>query len=116
VISYGMDYPGTPIGEGLSAKEGMEQPVTYWLPSIAPCGSNFYTGNLFPKWKNHLFVASLAAKELRRLEIKGNKLIAQEVIFKGETDANRIRDVIGGPDGSLYVLFRERIARLTPAK
>jgi aldose sugar dehydrogenase len=116
VISYGMDYPGTPIGEGLSAKEGMEQPVTYWLPSIAPCGSSFYTGNLFPKWKNHLFVASLAAKELRRLEIKGDKLIAQEVIFKGETDANRVRHVIGGPDGALYVLFRERIARLTPAK
>ena len=116
VITWGMDYPGTPIGEGLQMKEGMEQPVTYWLPSIAPCGSSFYTGNLFPKWKNHLFVASLAAKELRRLEINGGRLVAQEVIFKGETDANRIRHVIGGPDGALYVLFRERIARIVPAK
>jgi glucose/arabinose dehydrogenase len=60
-------------------------------------------------------VATLAAKELRRLELKDGKLVAQEVIFKGETDSNRIRHVIGGPDGSLYVLFRERIARLTPA-
>lgn len=116
VITWGMDYPGTPIGEGISVKEGMEQPVTYWLPSIAPCGANFYTGSLFPKWKNHLFVASLAAKELRRLEVNGGKLVAQEIVFKGETDANRIRHVIGGPDGALYVLFRERIARMTPAQ
>lgn len=115
VITWGMDYPGTPIGEGIQFKEGMEQPVTYWLPSIAPCGANFYSGNLFPKWKGNLFVASLAAKELRRLEVKGGKLIAQELILKGETDSNRIRDVVGGPDGALYILFRERIARITPA-
>lgn len=115
VITWGMDYPGTPIGDGLSVKEGMEQPVTYWLPSIAPCGVSFYNGNLFPKWKNSLFVATLAAKELRRLELKGGKLVTQELIFKGETDANRIRHVIGGPDGAIYVLFRERIARMAPA-
>ena len=117
VITWGMDYPGTPMpGSEGTAKEGMEQPITYWLPSIAPCGASFYSGDLFPKWKNHLFVASLAAKELRRLEIKGDKLVSQEVVFKGETDSNRIRHVIGGPDGALYVLFRERIARITPAE
>ena len=117
VISYGMDYPGTPMaGNEGTAKAGMEQPVTFWVPSIAPCGANFYAGDLFPKWKGHLFVASLAAKELRRLEIQGGKLVAQEVVFKGETDSNRIRHVIGGPDGALYVLFRERIARIAPAK
>ncbi len=117
VISWGMDYPGTPMpGSEGTHKAGMEQPVTYYVPSIAPCGSNFYTGDLFPKWKGHLFIAALAAKELRRLEIKGDKLVNQEVIFKGETDSNRIRDVIGGPDGALYVLFRERIARITPAE
>lgn len=116
VITYGMDYPGTPMpGSEGTAKEGMEQPVTYWVPSIAPCGASFYSGDLFPKWKNSLFVASLAAKELRRLEIKGDKLVHEELIFKGETDSNRIRHVIGGPDGALYVLFRERIARITPA-
>ncbi len=116
VITYGMDYPGTPMpGSEGTAKEGMEQSVTYWLPSIAPCGASFYSGDLFPQWKNSLFVASLAAKELRRLEINGNKLVSQEVVFKGETDSNRIRHVIGGPDGAVYVLLRERIARLTPA-
>lgn len=117
VITWGMDYPGSPMpGSEGTAKAGMEQPVTYWLPSIAPCGANFYSGDLFPKWKNSLFVASLAAKELRRLELKGDQLVSQEVVFKGETDANRIRHVIGGPDGALYVLLRERIARVTPAQ
>jgi glucose/arabinose dehydrogenase len=105
-----MNYDGTAMTD-ITAKEGMEQPVTYWVPSIAPCGANFYTGDLFPKWKNHLFVATLAAQELRRLELAGNKLVAQEVIFK---DLGRIRHVIGGPDGALYVLLPERIARIAP--
>jgi glucose/arabinose dehydrogenase len=91
----------------------MEQPVTYWLPSIAPCGANFYSGDLFPKWKRHLFVASLAAEELHRLEINGGKLVTDEILFKG---LGRIRDVIGGPDGALYVLLPDRIARIAPAK
>jgi len=113
VITYGMDYPGVafPGSEG-TAKAGMEQPVTYWVPSIAPCGANFYTGDLFPKWKNNLFVASLAAEELHRLELKGDKLVAEEIIFKS---LGRIRDVITGPDGALYVLLPKRIARIVPA-
>ncbi|HEX2854013.1 MAG TPA: PQQ-dependent sugar dehydrogenase [Opitutaceae bacterium] len=111
VITYGMDYDGSSI-TAITAKEGMEQPATYWVPSIAPCGINFYTGSLFPKWKNHLFVASLAAQELRRLEIKGDKVVAQELLFK---DLGRIRHVIGGPDGAIYVLLPNRIARMAPA-
>ena len=111
VITWGMDYNGTAMSES-PTKEGMEQPVIYWLPSIAPCGMNFYTGSLFPKWKNHLFVASLAAQELRRLELKDHKVVAQEVLFK---DLGRIRHVIGGPDGAIYVLLPERIARIAPA-
>ena len=111
VITYGMNYDGTAMTD-ITAKEGMEQPVTYWVPSIAPCGANFYAGDLFPKWKGNLFVASLAAEELRRLEIRGDKVIAQEILFK---KLGRIRHVIGGPDGALYVLLPERIARLTPA-
>lgn len=111
VITYGMNYNGTAMTD-LTAKEGMEQPLTYWVPSIAPCGANFYTGNLFPKWKNHLFIASLAAEELHRLEVVGDKVIAQEVIFKG---LGRIRDVVSGPDGALYVLLPNRIARVAPA-
>lgn len=112
VITHGMDYNGTAITD-LTAKEGMEQPVTYWVPSIAPCGANFYSGDLFPKWKNHLFVATLAAQELRRLELRGDQLIKQEILFK---DLGRIRHVIGGPDGALYVLLERRIARITPAE
>ncbi|MES2693997.1 MAG: PQQ-dependent sugar dehydrogenase [Verrucomicrobiota bacterium] len=112
VISYGMEYDGSALTD-LTHKEGMEQPVVYWLPSIAPCGINFYTGDSFPKWKNNLFLASLAAMELRRIEIKDQKVVKQEVIFK---NAGRIRHVIGGPDGAIYVLLPERIARLTPAQ
>jgi glucose/arabinose dehydrogenase len=111
VITYGMNYDGTAMVD-ITAKEGMEQPLVYWVPSIAPCGANFYTGDLFPKWKNHLFVASLAAEELRRLEIADGKVVAQEVIFK---NLGRIRHVITGPDGALYVLLPARIARLAPA-
>ena len=110
VITYGMNDDGTAMVD-ITAKEGMEQPVTYWVPSIAPCGASFYTGELFPKWKNHLFVSSLAAEELHRLEIKGGKLIAEEVLFKS---LGRIRHVIGGPDGALYVLLPTRIARMAP--
>jgi glucose/arabinose dehydrogenase len=111
VITYGMNYDGTPMTD-LTAKEGMEQPVTYWTPSIAVCGINFYSGDLFPKWKHHLFVASLAAEELRRLELRDGRVVGQEVLFK---NLGRIRDVVGGPDGALYVLLPTRIARLTPA-
>jgi glucose/arabinose dehydrogenase/cytochrome c5 len=110
VITYGMNYDGTAMVD-ITAKEGMEQPVTYWVPSIAPCGANFYTGDLFPKWKNNLFVSSLAAEELHRLEIKDGKLATDEVLFKS---LGRVRHVIGGPDGALYVLLPNRIARLAP--
>lgn len=111
-ITFGMNYNGTAMTEA-TAKEGMEQPVTYWTPSPALCGINFYTGNAFPKWKNHLFVSSLAAQELRRVELKGGKLVTQEILFK---DLGRIRQVIGGPDGALYVLLPTRIARIVPAE
>jgi len=112
VISYGINYDGTTMTE-LTHQEGMEQPVVYWTPSLAVCGLNFYSGNLFPNWKNNLFLASLAAQELRRIEIKGSQVVTQEVIFK---NLGRIRHVVGGPDGALYVLLPERIARLAPAK
>lgn len=112
VITYGMEYNGSAMTD-LTHKEGMEQPLTYWVPSLAVCGVNFYTGDLFPKWKNHLFLATLAAQELRRIEVRGGKFVAQETIFK---DLGRIRHVIGGPDGALYVLLPERIARLAPAE
>lgn len=112
VITYGMNYDGTAMVD-ITAKEGMEQPVTYWTPSPAVCGGNFYNGKLFPKWKNNFFVAALASQELRRVEVKAGKLIAQEILFK---DLGRIRHVIGGPDGALYVLLPDRIARIVPGE
>ena len=93
----------------------MEQPVTYWTPSIAVSAITFYTGNPFPHWKNNLFVSSLAAQELRRLVLVDDKVQSQEILFK---DIGRIRDVITGPDGFLYVVLNSpgKIVRLEPAK
>jgi Glucose/sorbosone dehydrogenases len=120
VITYGMDYNGSPI-TAITAKEGMEQPVIHWTPSIAVCGIAFYTGDKFPKWKNNLFVTSLAAEEFRRVVIDGEKVVSQELLFKG---IGRLRDVANGPDGYLYVVLNtgrnpsdesSRIIRLEPA-
>ncbi|MDQ5980047.1 MAG: aldose sugar dehydrogenase, partial [Verrucomicrobiota bacterium] len=80
VITYGMNYDGSPI-TGETAREGMEQPVTYWVPSIAVCGIDFYEGTLFPKWTGNLFVSALAQQELRRLVINGDKVVSQEVVL-----------------------------------
>ncbi len=114
VITYGMNYNGTPI-TGITEKEGMEQPVIYWVPSIAACGLDFYTGDKFPKWKNDLFAGGLAAQEVRRLTLKDKKVVSQEIVLKG---IGRVRDVAAGPDGFIYVLLNgpDRIVRLVPAK
>jgi glucose/arabinose dehydrogenase len=102
VISHGIDYPGTPIGEGITHKEGMEEPVYYWDPVIAPSGLAFYTGNLFPQWKNSVFVGGLRGMELDRLTIVDDKVVSEEPLL---TELNtRIRDVRVGPDGAVYVL------------
>jgi len=112
VITYGMNYDGTPIADG-TAKEGMEQPVVYWTPSIAVCAIDFYVGDRFPRWNNDLLVSSLAAEELRRVRIENGRVTKQEVLFKG---IGRIRDVVVGPDGLVYVAFNvpDRVARLVP--
>jgi glucose/arabinose dehydrogenase len=102
VISHGIDYPGTPIGEGITHKEGMEEPVYYWDPVIAPSGLAFYTGNLFPQWKNSVFVGGLRGMVLVRLAIVDDKVVSEEPLL---TELNtRIRDVRVGPDGAVYVL------------
>jgi len=113
VITYGMDYDGSPITD-LTAKAGMEQPVVYWVPSIAVCAIDFYTGDRFPRWRNDLLVSSLAAEELRRVVLDSGKSTKQEVLFKG---IGRVRDVVSGPDGLVYVAFNgpDRVARLVPA-
>ena len=116
VITHGIDYDGSLIGEG-RAKAGMEPPRYFWVPSIAPSGMAFYTGDAFPGWKGNLFVGSLKFGRLVRLELNGETVTHEERLLK-EIGA-RIRDVRMGPDGMLYVLTDEsagRLLRLEPVR
>ncbi len=113
VITYGANYgTGTKIGEG-TEKAGMEQPLWKWVPSIAPSGMAFYTGDKFPKWKGSLFVGALAGQLIARLTLNGDTVVKEERI-KG---TGRTRDVRAGPDGFLYVLSEAEgaLLRLEPA-
>ena len=102
VITHGIDYSGAAVGAGITAKEGMEQPVYYWDPVIAPSGLAFYQGSLFPEWKNSVFVGGLRGMLLDRLTLRDDKVVAEEALL---TDLHsRIRDVRVGPDGAVYVL------------
>jgi glucose/arabinose dehydrogenase len=95
----------------------MEQPVKHWVPSIAPSGMAFYTGDLLPKWKGNLFVGALAGQILVRLTLDGERVIQEERLLGDLGD--RIRDVRQGPDGALYLATdgtRGRILRLAPAR
>ena len=115
VITYGVDYSGARIGEG-TAKEGMEQPVYYWDPVIAPSGATFYTADAFPEWRGSLLVGSLQPGALVRLTIGGDGVTSEERYLP---DAGRVRDVVQGPDGFLYLLIdasNGRILRVEPAK
>ena len=102
VITYGVNYGiGTKIGEG-THKEGMAQPLHYWVPSIAPSGMAFYTGDRFPRWKGDLFVGALKDQLLVRLRLDGENVVREERLLQGVL--GRIRDVREGPDGYLYLL------------
>ncbi|WP_258105673.1 PQQ-dependent sugar dehydrogenase [Marinoscillum sp. MHG1-6] len=113
VITHGINYDGRPITP-LTEKEGMEQPLLHWTPSIAPCGLTIYLGSEFSKWKGDLLAGSLRAQELRRIRLAENGLIVeQEVLLKG---FGRIRDVRTGPDGLVYLLTDDpsRLFRIVP--
>ena len=102
VISYGEEYGSDiPVGEG-TAKPGMEQPLYYWVPSIAPSGMMFYQGERFPQWQGNLFIGSLKFRLLVRLELDGEKVVSEERLLRDEL--GRIRDVRMGPDGFIYLL------------
>ncbi|MDX5331691.1 MAG: PQQ-dependent sugar dehydrogenase, partial [Caulobacteraceae bacterium] len=115
-ITYGLEYSGRPIGEGLTAKEGMEQPAYYWDPVIGPSGMIFYDGDLFPAWKDSLFVGALRDRQLVRLTLDGERVTGEERLL---TDLKeRIREVDQGPDGAIYVATdsaQGRILKLVPA-
>jgi glucose/arabinose dehydrogenase len=117
VITYGANYgTGTRIGEG-TQKAGIEPPLYYWVPSIAPSGMAFYEGDKFPNWRGNLLIGALADKMLVRLELNGEKVVREERMIKGAI--GRIRDVRVGPDGFVYLLTDERrgiLARLEPIR
>ena len=115
VIVHGIDYPGEPIGEGITQKAGMEQPRYYWDPVIAPSGLAFYNGSLFSKWKSSIFVGALRGRFLDRLTLSGDKVISEEPLLVDMH--NRIRDVRVGPEGAVYVLTDgngAKLLKLTP--
>jgi len=101
VITYGRDYSGASIGEG-TAKAGMEQPLHYWDPSIAPSGLAFYDSDVIPGWKGSLLIGSLKFRLLSRLEIDGNRIVREERLLQGLNE--RLRDVRVGPAGLVYLL------------
>jgi len=113
-ITFGIDYDGSIISDD-TAKAGMEQPVHYWDPSIAPSGMDFYNGDRYPDWKGNLFVGALKFSYLDRIELEGEKVVHEEPLLEG---IGRVRDVKQGPDGYLYILEESggRMLRLVPAE
>src|SRR3954468_2652541 len=103
-IAYGIEYAGGTITGGITQKEGMEQPIYYWDPVIAPSGMTFYTGSLFPAWRDSLFIGGLGSTALVRVEIKNDRVTGEERLLTDMQPRERIRDVRQGPDGALYVL------------
>ena len=117
LVSYGVNYDGTPVGSGKATMEGVNDPIWHWTPSIAPSGMAFYTGDLIPRWKGSLFNGALKFELLSRLEMEGDKRMKEERLLRNMRE--RIRDVRQGPDGALYLLTDNssgRILRIVPAK
>ncbi|MGI1985766.1 PQQ-dependent sugar dehydrogenase [Shewanella glacialipiscicola] len=110
VITYGENYGGGKIGEG-THKTGMEQPVYKWVPSIATAGFMFYTGDKFPQWQNNILLASLKEKTLVRLVLDGDKIIKEERLLKTEL-GQRLRSVVQGPDGLIYLVTDEAKSKI----
>jgi glucose/arabinose dehydrogenase len=116
VIGYGVDYSGAKIHDSTS-KPGMEQPIKYWVPSIAPSGMAFYQGDRVPAWKGSLFVGALASRLLVRLSLDGEKVTGEERLLQDLRE--RIRDVRAGPDGALYLVTDNtagRVLKVGPAR
>ena len=115
-ITYGVDYTGLPISDKV-AMDGMEQPLLYWVPSIAPSGMTFYDKDLFADWKGDLLVSALAGEQLRRVKLKAGKVLKQET-FLTELKT-RFRNITTAPDGSIWVLTDEpegKVLKLTPKR
>jgi len=116
VIGYGIDYSGEKIHPS-THREGMEQPLKYWVQSIAPSGMTFYTGELFLRWRGNLFIGALIGEMLVRLDVSGNTIVNEERLLQQLRE--RVRDVRQGPDGALWLAtdsFSGRILRIAPAR
>jgi glucose/arabinose dehydrogenase len=119
-VSYGVQYDARQadgrknvvVGTGATSMPGVEQPIYFWVPSIAPSGMAFYTGNLFPEWRNNLFVGAMAGRHLVRLVLDGERVVAEEQLL--EELELRIREVRQGPDGALYVFGGDSLLRISP--
>jgi aldose sugar dehydrogenase len=120
IITYGREYgdDALPVGEGISAKEGLEQPTYFWNPNIAPSSIMFYTGHLFPKWKGNLFATTLKTRNLVRLELSGNHVTAEERLISHFDE--RIRTAKQGIDGAIYMVTDSKengqLIKITPKK
>jgi glucose/arabinose dehydrogenase len=121
-VSYGTQYDArqadkrtnVPVGTGKTRMAGIEEPIYYWVPSIAPSGMLFYTGDLFPEWKGDLFVGAMAGQHLVRLVLKGERVVAEERLLTERKQ--RVREVRQGPDGAIYILSGPQLVRLSPRK
>ncbi len=121
-VSYGTQYDArqpdgkqnVPVGNGRHSMPGVEEPIYYWVPSIAPSGLAFYTGDLFPEWRGNLFVGAMAGRHLVRLVLDGERVVAEESLL-ADLDL-RIREVRQGPDGALYVFGGNSLIRISPAQ
>jgi aldose sugar dehydrogenase len=116
LVSYGLNYDGSPVGTGRATMSGVTDPLWHWTPSIAPSGMAFYTGDLIPGWKGSLLNGALKFELLSRLELNGDKVVKEEQLLQGLHE--RIRDVRQGPDGAVYLLTDNssgRILRIVPA-
>jgi glucose/arabinose dehydrogenase len=105
VIGYGEEYSGSPVGEGITQKEGMEQPVYYWDPVIAPAGMTFYDSKVIPEWENNVFIGGLRSRHIIRLLIRNNRVIGEERLL--EDEGQRFRDLAMGNNGELYAITDE---------
>ncbi|MDC7995529.1 PQQ-dependent sugar dehydrogenase [Altibacter sp. HG106] len=99
VVSYGVNYSGTSFTDETSRPD-MEQPIYYWVPSIAPCGMDFVTGDRYPEWTGHLLVGSLKFNYVELVKLKGNEVVGREKIAEG---IGRVRNVKQAPDGYIYI-------------
>jgi glucose/arabinose dehydrogenase len=119
-VSYGTQYDfqrtdgrkNVPVGNGKTSMPGVEEPVYFWFPDIAPSGMMFYTGDRFPEWKGNLFVGGMGAQALVRLVLNGDRVVAEEHVLADRHQ--RVRDIRQAPDGTIYLLAGSELLHLTP--